>query len=247
MKPTRSRSSVLLLVAAAGALGAWPGARGPDPVALLVWLALVAFPAGWLSGALGARLLPLGWLVPASWWALAAAVGASSALEPPSLAWAALVWSGGFAAGLALGTLGRSRPWSGAGLALLACGTLAALPAPSPSPNAWGERAQWPAPLARVLLDLSPATLVCESAGIDWMRHPAVYDRVGTDRFHRAPWRGSLAGPVALVVGCALSAGASLRGRSLRRARPRSDSDEGADEEVGPWRCASTSAPSRST
>jgi hypothetical protein len=70
--------------------------------------------------------------------------------------------------------------------------------------------------LARLALDLSPATLVLESAGVDWMRDPAVYDPVATDRFQRLPYRGALAGPLVLLVGCAL---ASLAGLRLRRAR----------------------------
>lgn len=69
---------------------------------------------------------------------------------------------------------------------------------------------------ARVL-DAAPATLLAESAGLDWMRHPAVYAPAGTDWFsdRRAPFDGSLAALVALVVGCT-SFGLS----TLRRVEP---------------------------
>jgi len=67
------------------------------------------------------------------------------------------------------------------------------------------------------VLDAAPATLLAESAGLDWMRHPSVYAPAGTDWFsdRRAPFDGTLAALVALVVGCT-SFGVS----TLRRAEP---------------------------
>jgi len=75
--------------------------------------------------------------------------------------------------------------------------------------------------LASRLLDLSPWTLVMESAGFDWMRDPRVYDPAGTEWFSdtRRPypvltglgsaWSAaglkSLAAPGLVVVGCATS------------------------------------------
>jgi hypothetical protein len=69
-----------------------------------------------------------------------------------------------------------------------------------------------PALGARVL-DAAPATLLTESAGLDWMRHPNVYASAGTDWFsdRRAPFDGTLAALVALVVGCASFGVATLR------------------------------------
>jgi len=207
-RQARARRSALLLVglAIAGALGAWPQAGAPDPIAALFWLAVMAPAAGALAAGFGLALAPLGWLVPAAW--CAASWIAASSRPLPSLGWSALAWSGLFAAGSALGTLARRRggsPWSAACAALALSGCLALLPARA----ALGGR-PWPSDVARALLDLSPSALVIESAGVDWMRHAAVYDPVGTDRFERRAWRGALAGPTALVLGCALAAAALL-------------------------------------
>jgi hypothetical protein len=220
-EPGSARSlAIVLLVAAGGLLGALgtlderAGAgRAADPVALLAWLSIYALPAGWLVRGLGPRLVPFGIAAPGAWMAVLALVDERSALDLPTPLWAALVWSGAFAAGHGLaGLLGpasgtAARTWGGAGVLLLLGGLLAGLP------GAGGAAARpWPPAAARRLLDLSPASVVIESAGVDWMRHPALYDPVGTDRFLRRPHRGALAGPVALVLGCLLAAGARLRG-----------------------------------
>lgn len=71
--------------------------------------------------------------------------------------------------------------------------------------------APWSPEVAARLLRLSPATLVAESAGLDWLRHSSVYDPVGGDSMGPGlyrPW-GSLAGALPGVVGFA--AGASRR------------------------------------
>lgn len=58
--------------------------------------------------------------------------------------------------------------------------------------------------LGALVLDLQPAALVAEAAGLDWMRHGRVYEAAGTDWFSdlRRPHDGTLAALVALVVGC---------------------------------------------
>jgi hypothetical protein len=205
----------LAALALAGALGAWPLAGSADPVAALFWIAVLAPAAGALAAAAGLALVPLGWLVPLLW---CAPVWFATGARPfPTLGWSALAWSGLFAAGSAWGTLNRKRggsAWTAAGAALALTGALALLPARA----ALGAR-PWPASVAPTLLDLSPSALVVECAGVDWMRHAAVYDPVGTDRFERRAWRGALAGPAALVLGCALAAAAHLAGR--RAAKPR--------------------------
>ena len=71
----------------------------------------------------------------------------------------------------------------------------------------------WPPAVASRLLDLSPTVLVMECAGSDWMRHPLVYEPVGSDRFERRAWRGTLAGPTLLLVGYLFAAGAYLASR----------------------------------
>ncbi|MBM3978539.1 MAG: hypothetical protein FJ299_16320 [Planctomycetes bacterium] len=72
----------------------------------------------------------------------------------------------------------------------------------------------WPPSLASLALDCSPVTLVVEASGIDWMRTAGLYDAAGTDRLERAAWAGELAGPGALVLGCAALGVAALVRRS---------------------------------
>lgn len=202
------RAALGAVLCLSGALGAWPGSHGPDPVAALAWLAVLAPAAGSLAATRGLSLLPLGWLVPVLWTLPVAWAGASSPRPLPGLAWAALAWTGLYAAGAGLGLVARARgwnPWATCGLVLLASGLLAVLPARGSIASA-----PWPVPAARALLDLAPPALVIECAGVDWMRHPAVYDPVQSDRFERRAWRGALAGPVALLVGCLLAALARL-------------------------------------
>lgn len=184
-----------------------------DLTALLAWLTWTAGAAGWLAGAAGARpWRALGFC--ASAWSAAAAVavlaGPARQLDPsvaralcglgPALGTAAI--------GLAWGA--RRPSWSAGG----AAATLVAMTLASAIPGradliqrGWAQRD--PA-LAERLLDASPTTLAVESAGIDWMRHPGVYEPAGTDWFsgRRQPY-GPLAGGLALVVGCALALGST--------------------------------------
>jgi hypothetical protein len=220
-----------LLAAAIGALGALPGSRsGADPVALLAWLAIWSVPAGYLCGAQGVRLGAPALLAPAIWMGLLAVVAGASTRVLPSPAWSALAWTGLYAAGFGLGRLAPGRPFPGVGALFLASALFAALPllggnlgAPLP-----------PAVSAR-LLDLSPATLLEECAGMDWMRHPALYDSAGTadiDPSLRVPFRGPLAGPLAFVVGCAIAAA----GEAIARARSKASAE-------ARWPSTNTSAP----
>jgi len=227
--------AVPVAVAAVGALGALPSATsGADPVALLVWIALWSAPAGFACGAAGTRHPALAALAPAAWMGLAAVVDGLSPRDLPSPAWGALAWSGLFAAGFGLGRLAPGRPFGGIAALFLFSALLAALPV------ATGHlAAPLPPPAAARLLDLSPVTLVEECAGVDWMRHPAVYDPAGSadiDPSLRIAYRGSLAGPLAFVVGCALAA----VGVGLARARSKASARER-------WPSASTSAPSPRT
>ncbi len=207
--PTRNPASdslrqalTLLLLAVAGFAGVLaesdpgPGVRG------LAWLALWALPAGCLAAGFGhgAWALPLGW-------------GCWVAFHGPGEGahWAALVVVGLFAGGVGIGVAWPRWRWGSATMALLAGALLAALPA-------WGGLAgdgPWSAATAARLLDLAPTTWVVECAGVDWMRHPAVYAPAGADAIGpelRLPFRGAVAGPTLLVVGCALAL-AGLRRR----------------------------------
>jgi hypothetical protein len=214
-KPASPRDFVAPLAAAAiGALGALPGSRsGPDPVALLLWLALIAAPAGFALGALGVRHLAFLALPPAAWMGLLAVVDGLSPRDLPSPAWAALAWTGLYAAGHGASRLAPRAGAAGAAALLLAGALLAALPV---VPGFLGQ--PLPPPLAARLLDLAPTTLAAECAGLDWMRHPAIYAPAGAadiDPSLRVAFAGVLAGPIAFVVGCLLAA----LGEGVARAR----------------------------
>jgi hypothetical protein len=60
-----------------------------------------------------------------------------------------------------------------------------------------------------------------ECAGVDWLRHPAIYEPAGAldiDPGLRQPFRGKLAGPALLLLGCALAALGVVRARAQERA-----------------------------
>jgi hypothetical protein len=196
--------SIAFATAAVGALGALPGSRaGPDPVALLAWLSLWAMPAGFACGAAGLSLWPLAPVVPAIWMGLIAFVDGASMRDLGTPTWSALAFSGLFAAGLGLGRLAPRALWWGVGALLLAGGFFAILPAGGGILDR-----PLPAHVNALLLDLSPTTLLAECAGLDWMRHPAMYDAAGTvdiDPSMRTAWRGILAGPAVFLLGCCLA------------------------------------------
>jgi len=228
---------VALAIAAVGAAGAWPGERGePDPLALLSWLALIAPASGFACGALRLPPWPAAAVVPASWMMLVGIVDAlSQSRDLPQPIWAGCALAGLFACGLGPGALSVRRvPASarapvaarGAAVVLLLTALVCALPF-------IGALVRTP-PSARVnarLLDVSPATLAAECAGVDWMRHPPIYDAASTadiDPALRTPYDGRLAGGLVFVVGCALAL-------SLDRVARRRDTR---------WPSTGTSAPS---
>ncbi len=127
------------------------------------------------------------------------------ALAPRDLAtpiWAAAAALGLFAIGHAVGRSSRRENGAASAAALLAISALLVL-----LPVAGAIlRAPWPGSASARLLDASPMTVLAECAGIDWLRHPAVYDAAGTsdiDPRTRSPYSPPLAGGIVLVLGCA--------------------------------------------
>lgn len=167
-------------------------------------------PAATLATRCAALLAP-----PLVWAAIVAWLARGSAAPPEPLG--ALAILGLYALGLATGRAGAAHDRASSGLA--GAGVwLALLALLAGAPMGWGVVSQpWPPDVAARLLDLSPLSVVLESAGADWMRHPAVYDPAGTLDIGpqmRVAWRGTLAGPGLLVVGCAaLGAAVVLRPR----------------------------------
>ena len=214
--PSRVSSRDLILVGLLGLAGVWPlFFDGAGSESLLVWMALIAAPVGWLAAGLGLRLWPVGWAIPCSWAIPVVMADAGTVVPLPSAPWAAMAWCGLFATGFGAATIWPGRAWAGAAglfaLAALASGvlTLGGL-GRGGSVGVWG-----PATGAR-LLDLSPVVLLGESAGLDWMRHPSVYRTGGTAHMGpemRSAWQGSLAGPGALVFGCIVLALGRWRSR----------------------------------
>lgn len=234
--PIAARHLVLpFALAAVGCLGALPGAgSSADPVAFLAWLALWSAPAGLLWGARRTATGPLAWLPPGAWMGMLAIADGLSPRDLPSPAWAALAWTGLYAAGLGIGRIAPRARFSGVGALFLLAGLFCALPI---VPGILGD--PLPPPVSARLLDLSPLSLLAECAGLDWMRHRAVYDAAGTaniDPSLRIAFRGTLAGPIAFVVGCALAA----LGEGIARARSKAAPSER-------WPSTSTSAPFRRT
>jgi hypothetical protein len=183
---------VLGLAGLAGGFGA--------PAAILAWLALTATGCGAWMGR-WARV-PAAWAPPLVW---AAALFFTRGVPDPLAA--SLAVAGLYAAGMGLGAW--LSPERAAGAALLVVGGL------SLAPTFGGRLEQpWPPEVASVLLDASPVAWATESAGIDWMRHPAVYDAAGTADIGpdlRTGKRSWLAAVVLLVVGCLSSLSAQPR------------------------------------
>ena len=224
--PSRAAAWTGVLALVAGALGALPNGSGPgsDPVALLAWLALLAPAAGFACGSAGLALWPWSVSVVGGWCLLLASAAAGREDWPPGLAWAAGLLLGMFAAGHGLGRLLPGRELAGAGVLLLLAGLAAGLPGRGGAGGrSWGERD--PAWGLRIYA-ASPVALMLETAGVDWARHPAMYDPAGTEWFsdpgRRTPPAPGLAAGVALVVGCV----AGLLARGVARS--------GAAAGVGP-------------
>ena len=181
--------SSLLVVLALGLAGL--GAGFGAPVASLAWLALLA-PAGGAWMGRWARS-PQAWIPPVVWAVALLLIGGVPAPLLASLAIAGL-----YAAGMGLGAW--LSPERAAGAALLVTGALAL----APTFGGALER-PWPPTVTARLLDASPVAWAAESAGIDWMRHPAVYDAAGTADIGpnlRSGRRSWLAATALLVVGC---------------------------------------------
>jgi hypothetical protein len=172
-----------------------------DPVRAIAWLAIWAPAAGAVAQSFGrpGLLVPAGfvaWLISAPFDHRISAIGAILGLT--SLGWGLGTWF----------DVARARVF---GVLLLLSATLAGLP----SAGGRGSGAAWPPEVAAVLLNLSPATLAAESAGVDWMTRPAVYEPVGADAIGpdlRVPYR-RLAGWVVLLVGCSITCGVLLHRR----------------------------------
>ena len=202
----------LAVCAGLGALGLLGGAAGAlDPVTELAWLALFAPAAGVLCGASGLAPGPFAAIVPGAWCFFLVWADSLSERDLPTPLWAACALAGFFAAGFALG---RARPASA--FALAGGVLLVALATSGIALELGGAEANLARShprLAALALDVSPLAFVYDCAGWDWAHaNPDVYRRSGVEWFQRAPWRGSLAGPTVLVVGCALA--------WLARARP---------------------------
>lgn len=215
-----ARHLLLALGLAAVALpGALAGSRGAhDPVAFLTWLAFVAAPVGALAGGLRLPAWPHAAAIPGVWMLLLVAVDGLAPRDLETPAWAALAATGLFALGFALGRALRRERCASASAALLGlCAVLVLAPV-----SGGFLRAPWPGGASALLLDASPATLLAECAGVDWLRHPAIYDAAGSadiDPRTRSPYRPPLAAGIVLVLGCtlALFAERSARAREQNR------------------------------
>ena len=177
-----------------------------DSVLWLAWIAIIALPAGILCRAAGLPIWPFGLVAPAGWMILLAYLEMKPGLGLPNPAWAATASVGLFMLGTALGALAKGAPFRGAGLGICIVFVFAWLPLASGQNKAlWGGRplGQMAPGLAAELFDLSPMTLLIESAGVDWMRHPTVYNAAGTEWFsdRRRPFDGKLTAPIMLLIG----------------------------------------------
>lgn len=198
------------LITLSGMFGLLPGTSGWfSAPGLFAWLALWALPSGFLAGSAGlGRLAPL---PPLAW----AALGVILGRDLPDPAGAVLAVSALHAGGVALAQFLPGRALAGGGAALLAAGLFAALPSGG---GALGH--PWPLPLTALLLDLSPLVWVFESAGVDWMRHPSVYELAGAGdlgpdlRVAWPGWRSAL--PAFLVTTAVAGLAAHLRDRRGR-------------------------------
>ena len=190
--PGAWRASIrIVALGASGSLGllAVGGAPGRE-AATLVWLGLWAMPAGYLAG----RLVSVPGLLAALAVTVMATLPTLLGLPHPFIGWISV--AGLYLWGAGLARRSSTGGWSGAGALLLIVGVASALP------SAGGILAQpWPPAWTVILLDLSPIVWVVESAGLDWMRHPAVYERAGTGDLGpemRVAWAG-VGGPLLLL------------------------------------------------
>ena len=231
-----------LLLVPVGAFGlAWflgGGVPSSDPAETLALLATLAVPMGILVGAaLGGRVgrameprpegkrgvaPALGALAVAAVSLAVTVIGLDLGRDHFGLAGASdpvsglLFAAGLFAGGEGLGAwAGRRAPWF-AGVAALALLTLALCPRAQTLASEPLARSQ--PELAAKLLGLQPGVLAAEVAGLDVLRHPAIYEPFGTDWLsqQRSPATARVAVALALVLGCSLAlaglVSAGLRG-----------------------------------
>ncbi len=185
-----------------------PSAAGPfDLAALLAWLAWCAPAVGLLAGRRPGRGATF--LTCAVGWALCVVLAVHLGPQRQVLASLPRALAGlGFPLGALAAGLGFGRwlPRRGPLLAylVLASGLLAS--GASVLGGLGGAPLARRAPTAAArALDLAPTTLTLEAAGVDWMRHPSIYEPAGTDWFsdRRRPYSGA-SGGVSLVLGLAL-------------------------------------------
>jgi hypothetical protein len=198
--PTGSGVSAGTTVIALGCVLAAPLAiQARDSLALLAWLTLLAAPTGALYIGSSARRRSSALALVAIWVVLCW-------LALPRPAAAAFGSTVGALSGLGLLGAAVGRGFRSPVTAVAACllaGVLLTWVAPA---GCLLRGAPWPPAVGAILLDLSPLSLTAESAGVDWMRHPFVYDSVGSASIGpelRSPW-GGLAGPLCFVLGCTL-------------------------------------------
>ncbi len=196
----------LLAVALVGALGLLPGAHGAfDPVTLVAWLVLWSPVAGFFVGRGKIGLWPFGLAVPASWLFLLVWADLASQRDFPTPLFGAMVLAGFYAAGLGWGAWRGERggsPWGAWLLVGVFLSGLCVLGGLDPEAESWGQVSPR---LAGILLDLSPIVFALDCCGWDATHsHPMIYRLSGVEWFPREPYRGMLAGPVVLVVGCFL-------------------------------------------
>jgi hypothetical protein len=230
----RSRLALLIALSLTGAAGLAPGASGSlDAATQLGWIGLAAPAAGALTGGAGIAFFPSALVVPSAWLALLALAQGAGPAPLATPGWAACAVVGTFGLGHAAGTLAR-EPARCAGLLAFLALALAGLAVGGGVLAGGAELARAHPRAAAGLLDLSPLVILFDCAGRDWTHsHAEVYDRAGVEWFQRRPYRGELAGPAVLVVGCTLA--------WLARGRPsRAGGAEGQPNR--PWPCASTSA-----
>lgn len=193
--------AVALVLACVALPGALPGSRGaPDPIAFFTWLAFVAAAIGALAGAARLPFWPHAVAIPGVWMFVVVIVDALAPRDLPTPLWASIAASGLFAFGYAVGRLAHfEQRFAVAGWMLGLSVVFVMLPV------AGGYlRAAWPGTATEFLLDASPATLLAECAGIDWLRHPAIYDAAGTadlDPASRGAYRPALAATIVAVLG----------------------------------------------
>jgi len=195
-------------------LGFLPAGQGPD--IFLAWACLLAPALGGFVGAAGIGLLwgatvPAGLTLGLVWSDL------FSPVDLPTPLWAALFVAGLFLCGMALG---RLFPGSGVPLAglVMFLGLLASgLSIQGGFAGPGGSWARTHPGLAALFLELSPLVWAYDCAGLDWTHaQEDMYRLSGVEWFGRRAWRGTLAGPFSIVVGCTLFLLASMLQNSSR-------------------------------